>query len=656
MNKGFSLVEIVVSMGIFSIIVFAVVEVFIVSNEAAQLGNTKAKALPLITEYVEKIRNIRRSNWTLLADGRYVITTNNGDLTLALTTTGETIDDVYTRFLDIASTFRDVNGNLAASGTPDPSTKKITVTVSWTGVHPGQLVESGYLTRYLDNLAWTQTTQTDFNKGTTHGTTAVVATAGTGIPDDGQVQLGAGGGGDWCKPSDSIVAKFDLPGQAQANAITAIEGRAFIGTGRNASGEPFVDVDTSHLPQISILNKLVTSPQLKTTDAFSSPGSNYAYITTENPNKEMVIIDLTTSPYSEAGYFNAPGSSDGKSVYVVGNVGYVTAGSNFYSVDLSSKSGDRGAPLSTVGLSGEGLSIYVRGNYAYVAEDSTSRQMEIINITNPRSLSIVGWIKVNNASGRDVYVEETETRAYLVTSSANPDFYIIDVSQKNNPKKLKNADGTDAGIYSTGVMDPKGVRVVPGGRVIIVGSGGEQYQVLDISDSTKEKAPIRCGGVTVGVDIYAIDAVLGADGSAYSYILTADAANELQVIRGGPGGLYATYGVYESQTLDTHYPTAFNRLFVNFNAPSPTSILFQVAAKDANVSGNCTGVTFSDFDFVGPNGTSSDWFHGGGAIPFDNDGLNFENPAQCFRLRAYLSTPTSSLSPVFYDFSVNYSP
>lgn len=664
MKKGFSLIEILISMGVLGIIIFAVAQVFVVSLDAGKISSNRVKANALIEEYLEDIRNLRRriNGWLSidLTAGKYIFSKDgSGNLILTPSATGETVGD-FTRHLELADVFRDSSGKIVAvGGTLDPSSKKITVYVSWSGVYPGTLHFSTYLTRYLDNLAWPQSTIADFNAGTTNGTTAVVATNGS--PTDGQVQLGAGGGGDWCKPSDSIVTMFDLPGQAQANAITANEGRAYIGTGRNASGEPFVDIDTSGLPTIKILNKLVTSPQLKTTDSFGLLGSDYAYITTDHPTKEMVIINLTTNPYSQEGYFNAPGSSSGYSVFVVGNIGYVTAGSNFYSVNLSSKSGDRGAPLSTVGLSGPGLSVYVRGNFAYVAEDSTARQMEIVDITNPSSLHIEGWIKVNNGRGRDIFVEETEQRAYLVTSSNNPDFYIIDISAKNNPQKLKKADGSDAGTYYTNGMDPKAIRVVPGGRAIIVGTGGEQYQVLNIGDN--EQAPFRCGGTNVGVDIYALDAVLGSDGSAYSYILTADSNNELQVIKGGPGGLYATYGVYESQTLDTNYSTAFNHLALNYNAPAPTSLIFRVAAKNANISGNCTGITFSDFDFWGPAGdttsyygTGSGIYVNGGTIPFDHNGVGFENPAQCFRLRAYFSTPTSSVSPVFYDFSVNYSP
>ncbi|MBU2591977.1 type II secretion system GspH family protein [Patescibacteria group bacterium] len=164
-EAGFSLVEIIVSLAVFSVIIFAVIQLLFVSQEAANLGKEKTKAAALLSEYLEEVKNVRRQDWQLLTNGRYLIRSSSGNLVLEADPVGETVGDV-TRYLEISNAYRDSAGNLVISGgSLDPSTKKVTAAVSWTGLHPGQLSQEIYLTRYFDNLAWNQTTVADFQAG-----------------------------------------------------------------------------------------------------------------------------------------------------------------------------------------------------------------------------------------------------------------------------------------------------------------------------------------------------------------------------------------------------------------------------------------------------------------------------------------------------------
>ena len=164
-ESGFSLVEIIVSFAIFSVVVFALVQLLFVSQEAANLGKEKTKAMALLSEYLEEVKNIRRQDWQLLANGRYLIRLSLDNLVLEADPVGETVGD-FTRYLEIGDAYRDSAGDLVGSGgSPDPSTKKITAVVSWVGFHPSQISSETYLTRYFDNLAWNQTTAADFEAG-----------------------------------------------------------------------------------------------------------------------------------------------------------------------------------------------------------------------------------------------------------------------------------------------------------------------------------------------------------------------------------------------------------------------------------------------------------------------------------------------------------
>ncbi|MCX6793908.1 MAG: hypothetical protein NTY06_02270, partial [Candidatus Gottesmanbacteria bacterium] len=173
---------------------------------------------------------------------------------------------------------------------------------------------------------------------------------------DGEVTLGAGGKGDWCEPNLSIAA-LDLPKNGVANAVSAIPNQVFAGTGDNASGVSYatVNINESDPPVAAISG---TYDGFKTNAIFGE--QNYAYLATDNNFKEIEIINLTTNPYSEAGYFDAPSNGDGNSIYVSGNVGYMTSGNIFYTFDLTSRSGSR-SKLGSVTMAGTGIKTIVVG-------------------------------------------------------------------------------------------------------------------------------------------------------------------------------------------------------------------------------------------------------------------------------------------------------
>ena len=178
------------------------------------------------------------------------------------------------------------------SSTQTPSTKKITTTISWSTPRPSSVEHVTYMTRFRDNLPHIETTKSQFNNDPTHlsvfNKTAAVNTVGSLLSDDGEVDMGLGGLSDWCNPNLSIAA-FDLPKSGVANAISAIEGKVFSGTGDNASGVSFADVSISNANP-------PTASQNGTFDGYKTNGifgdSNYVYLATDNNTKEVVIIDL----------------------------------------------------------------------------------------------------------------------------------------------------------------------------------------------------------------------------------------------------------------------------------------------------------------------------------------------------------------------------
>lgn len=632
-QKSQSLIELLVVIGISSILLPALFMGLVASREGKAQQAQRLNAVSFLKETEEIVRNIREKGWaTFAVNGTFHPVISDSSWILA--PNAETIND-FTRQIIISDVFRDANGTIVSSGgNVDPSTKKVTIAISWNLPNQAVLQSDMYLTRYLDNLSWTQTTEADFDLGTKIGTTVSDI-------NGGEVVLGAGGAGDWCSPNLTIAA-LDLPKNGLANAITAIEGQAFAGTGDSSSGVSFakINISDTHPPVVAIAG---TFDGYKTNDVFGE--TNYAYLATDNNSKEVVILNISSSPYTEIGYFNTPiSSTDATSIYVSGNRGYVTAGWWLYIFDLSSKSGSRPIVGLPFFLLGNGTSIVVKENYAYISISNSSIEMQIINITNPWSLFQIGYANVNGQDGKRVFINDSSTRAYLATnaSSSLREFFIIDIASKTGLRPVISS-------YEANGMNPKNLAVVPGNRAIIVGTEAEEYQVINIGNETN---PTRCGGLEVNSGVNGIASILEQDGDAYSYIITGDVSAEFKIIEGGPGGEFASSGTFESSNLDALYSTAFNRFNTTYDKPSQTNIKFQIAVADP-AAGSCNGVSYN---FVGPDGSSATFFADGASIPFNDDGIDFENPARCFRYKAFLSTSDIFQSPVLYDITVNYSP
>jgi len=649
-QKGQTLIELLITIGLAAILIPALLTGFSLTREGRAQQEERLQATAYLKESEEAVRIVHSNSWNNLVNGIHHPEISGN--TWILVSGSENINSNITRQVEINDVYRDSNGDIVSlGGTLDPSTKEIISSVAWNTPFPTSVSSTMYLSRYR-NASYIETTVGDFTPGITNPTTTGVSITDT---SGGEIVLGGGGGsGDWCNPSLEVT-EVDLPKSGVANAVSAIEGKVFAGTGENASGVSYATTS------FSFDNPPVATPEAtfdghKTNDVFGE--ENFAYLGTDTNAKEVVIINLneysdspTNSKYKEEGYFNVPGNVDGGSVITSGNVGFVTSGSNLYTFDIASKTGSRPQLNNNdVILSGNGKSMDISGDYIFVASDSTVNQLQILDVSNPTSPTIVGQLTVPGQGGVAVSVNSSGTRVYLVTgeSIVQDEFFIINTESKNAPVLVSG------GSYDSNGMNPTGVTTVTGNRAIIVGTGGnEQYQVININN---ESNPLNCGGFQIATGVNGVSSVLQSNGFAYSYIITGDASAELKIILGGSGGgQFSFSGVFESTTFDPGSDVAFNTLEATASAPINTTLQYKVAIKD-DVGGTCSGVIFDDNDFVGNDGTSGSYFpKDGGLIPFDNDGNGFENPSRCTRYRAYLTTTDEAQSPVIFDIGFNYS-
>lgn len=660
-NRGQTLIELILAMGLAALIFPALFTGFITSREGRAQQEQRLQAIALLKETEQAVKSIRNTSWNAFAtNGTYHPVLGVSTWTLVA---GTATVNGLTQQIVISDVNRNSTGDIVLSGgTTDPSTKKAEITVSWSKPFTSSITSTMYFTR-ATNITYTDSSFNQLNSGITNG--VIIATS-SGSPTDGQVQLGAGGGGgDWCQPS-FLIDTVDLPKSGVANAIAAIAGPGtdgstiFAGTGDNASGVSFAKVDLPGNPPVASIP--ATFDGYKTNAVFGE--SNYGYLTTDNNSKEVVIMDLTqysnpptNSKYLEVGSINLPGSVNGVGIFVTNNRAYVTSSDNkFYIYNVSNKASptliNEDSGILTLG--GQGKKVLVVGDYAYIATGSTTYQMEIVDIDDAESPSIVGRLNLGTGqSGIDLYVNTSNTsvtRAYLVTSSSvsHNEFYIVNVSNKASP----NITGLSS--YDTGGMTPTGVTVVTGNRAIIVGTGGSsQYQVLNIASETNPLT--ACGTLTYATGIRGVASVLQEDGYAYSYVITGDASSELKVILGG-GGSYSSTGIFESAIYDPGFSVAYNRFVGLISQPSQTTLQMQIAVAPP-VSGSCTNATFN---YVGPGGDPLQFYTPVAAslsatIPFGTYG-SYQNPERCLRYKLWFSTTDSTQTPIFYDATLNYSP
>ncbi|MCA9371797.1 prepilin-type N-terminal cleavage/methylation domain-containing protein [Candidatus Woesebacteria bacterium] len=631
-NRGQTLIELLLAIALMAAIMPALATALITSREAKPQNERRTQAYQLMREEVEAIKIIKDAGWSgVQTNGIYH--PEIAGSTWALVAGDETINGV-TRNIVISDVYRDQNQVITQTeGTLDPSTKLITLNLSWTQPIANNISSSLYITRFNDNAVYIQTTENDFSTGTLDN----VAITNT---NDGEIVLGAGGSGNWCDPQSFIVDELDLPGNGDAKDVQVVAGYAITGTHQSSGGNYLgMNISNGNPPEASVAFSL---PGYKTNDVFYADG--YAYFATENINRDVVIVDTTTG--QEVGYYDDPnllGTAQG--VFVKGNIGYVTIGFRLHTFDLSSKNGSRPQLDSAfLGFFSTGYRLYVVDDYAYVAVDFGSQELGIYHINPNGYINKTGYANVNGASGREVYVNESATRAYLATTSdSNKDeFFIIDISNKNGSRPVISS-------YNANGMNPTGVTLATFNKAILVGNGGEEYQVIDIAD---KQNPIRCGGLDVNEGIWGVSAVLEQDGEAYSYIVTQDNDAEFKIIVGGPGGNYASSGTYESTPFDAQFTTAFNRLIPTANTPTNTSAEYQIAIADA-INDNCND---SLYEFVGPDGTNQTFYTMNSHLLLDDSGSGYENPGRCMKYRVYLATSDSSSTPIFEEIQINYAP
>src|SRR3990172_10959389 len=164
-KKGQSLVEILIAIGLAAIILPALLTGLVASREGKAQEKQRLEATILLREAEETVRSVREKSWILFAqNGTFHPQISGSSWVLA---NGNEMINGYTRSITIIDAKRNPSGQITETGgTLDLSTKKIKSTVSWTTPFASSVETTNYYQRYLQNNAFLETTDAQFNEGT----------------------------------------------------------------------------------------------------------------------------------------------------------------------------------------------------------------------------------------------------------------------------------------------------------------------------------------------------------------------------------------------------------------------------------------------------------------------------------------------------------
>lgn len=612
-KAGQALVELLVAIGLTAILLPTLLTALVASRSGKAQETQRLQAIALLREAEEAVRSVREQGWNSFAvNGIFHPQIAGSSWTLA---SGPQTINGFTRQVVISNVQRDSNGTIVESGgIVDTSTKKVVSTVSWSTPVASLVESTNYYHRYLNNTAWTQTTQAEFDLGTKFNT---VSTNNAG----GEIELAAGTGGSWASPT--VIAGYNNSGNADGNDVFILDNYAYLVT-NNGGGNPdlaIIDISNPSSPiEMGTLN-------LNTNVNSVFVVGNHAYLATSHNSKELIIVDVSnkTAP-TELSSLNLGSWKNATSVFVSDNFAYLTKqaqrGGNreLYIIDVSNPTTP--AEVGTFEVGDDVQSVYISGNFAYLASSHNRKELLIVDVTNKSNPTEAGSYNIpSRTNATDVFVDGT--RVYLVTKNnrRGSEFYILDSSDPANvtPVGSFEINNTVNGVFVSGNL-----------AFLATNLNNKELVILDISDPAN---PVELGSANLdgnGNKLF----VMGD----HAYVATTRNNRELAIVAGG-SGLYQTFGTFESSTFDAGSEVAFNYLTFTVVEPINTNINLQIAINNDG----------STWNYIGPDGTSSSYYEIPEAIP-----LSWIN-GQYFRYKAYFKSDGSS-TPILEDVSINYSP
>lgn len=386
-QKGFSLIEIMLGVGVLALIVTAIAGAFSFAEQSIFLTGMRSRAIDIADEGLEAARNIRDEAWSYLSAG------NNGVATTSdiyrFLGSSDPVDGVFTRVVNVAQ--------------PDNMRRTITSTVSWT-LRDAQTASVALMTELTD---WRRKT--------------------------------AGGAPSLCATYDLTTANSGH-NTADAISIASYGSYVYLGRATNPGSEFFIfDVSTPTSPVLKGQLALGGAPN----DMVAS--GNYVYIASTDNSEELQVIDVasSTAPFLAASFDltaanSGKANADALSIALSGTdlyVGRTNAGKELIIFTVTVPT----APLilGTLDLSGNPRDIASSGSYLYVASDDDTSELQVVDVSVAGVPLLAGTLDLvsggTTVNGKSIAAYGTQIYLGRDGSPGAPEFYTIDASTASAP-------------------------------------------------------------------------------------------------------------------------------------------------------------------------------------------------------------------------------
>jgi len=365
-RQGFSLVEIILTVALFSMFAVGFSGIIIYGEEGVRISGNQDRALFLAYEGVEAVRSIRDEDFANLTNGTHGL----AEISDVWNFSGSSdLSDIYTRDITISNY--------------DTNIKEIVSRVTW-----------------QQNLQRTGETSVRTLLSFWQEIASLV--------------------GDWSVPLLNDVS--DTDSNSNGIAIDSNDDHAFLGTARNGT-DNFFSFDISDPVNVSQEDVISVSGQIG--DVVVS--GDYAYVSSTQNNAEITVVDISNpGNLSIADTFNLTGNQNMRGLYVDGDYLYATRDSSSTEFAIFDISTPTSISLEgSLNLSSSYRDVYVSGNRAYLVGDENSAELSVVDISTPTAPVEIATLDLsgnNNAFSTDGY------GSTLFIGRANGEISIVDIS------------------------------------------------------------------------------------------------------------------------------------------------------------------------------------------------------------------------------------
>lgn len=607
-NSGQALIELVLAIAIATTLLAVLATGVIAAREGSARTSKSLEANIILQKEIEAIRSVRETAWNSITTPDTYHTQQSGNGWVAAS--GTTTEGEFTRGFTVVNVCRqDSTSPPIDCGSPqaivDPSTKEITVSVSWTFLGTKLASSTFYLTRYSGNQTWLQTTKEDFDAGTHNNTQST---------KKGVLELITGAAlnftGDYL---DENEYTFDSNKIEVAGSFAQLKAQ-----GSTISGQ-------------------TTNP------GFDSGISNWTFASWEDATSQSG--NYRASGGNPGGYaeINLPASrrsSSGGYWYqsFTTTVSDPTATLSFDWKVTNYNQAPRSFRVYAFVGSGSGppdasQNVYDSGEITGTTAWGTSGDIDVSSkVTNPGTYYFKVAVFVQHQKNKTTGPYTAGFDNALLTWSKTIGSYPVD-----KPTIYRNSSFTAPSISSWGSFTE--VAEKNGGSIgyQLSDNDGASWKYyngsswMDTTTSYNDAATINnnIGSFPTTNNKINVRAFLISNGTQFVRLD--------RVVIGYTG---TSTGTFTCSTFDAGDLVSFNRLVWTENQAAATTIKFQIATNTDNTTWN----------FVGPDGTIDTYFTGGSGI------LHLSTvPGRYVQYRIYFTSATSD-KPSVEDVIVNYSP